>query len=81
MVVGQAFRRMLRAASWSGLVVGRRDRVRLRVWRRMLLRVVLLVMLVHDARGARVLLLRLALVRCWTLLLVVGMVLHREHAC
>lgn len=81
MIVWQGLGRVLRAAALSGLlVVGWRDRMGLGVRRRMLLRVMLLVMLMHDARRAGVLLLRLALVRCWTLLLVVGMVLHRERA-
>lgn len=76
---------MLRAAGLGSLlVIRRRDRMLLRVGRGVLLRVRLrVVLLMHDARGSGVLLLRLALkvlIRRGTLLLVVGMMLHREHA-
>lgn len=76
--------RMLCAAGLSGgLVVGRCDGVALRVGGRVLvLRLRLgVVLLMNHARGSRVLGMRLPLqmlVRCWTLLLMVGVMLHGD---
>lgn len=77
-VIRKAVLGVLGVGSLARLLVGGGDGMAGRV-RRMLLRLSLrVVLLMNDARGSRMLLVLQVLSRCWTLGLMVGVMLHRE---